>query len=468
MAPGTTKSDECRLIAMYLPQFHPIPENDRWWGEGFTEWTNVRKAKPRFPGHYQPHVPGQLGYYDLRDLAARQAQANLAGEYGVHGFCYYHYWFNGQRLLETPFNEVLASGKPDFPFCVCWANENWTRSWDGLDRDILMAQHYDDEDSLAFIEALFPAFRDERYIRVNGKPLLLVYRTGLIPAARRTAEIWREAAQKAGIGDLYLVRVENYMEGPEQKPEAIGFDAAMEFAPYWGAVGSSLENLAEIGGSPVPLRDNMYVFDYAKCMGNMITRPLPDYPLFRGVFPSWDNAARRKNEPSIFVNSSPEQFAFWLAATILQTVEKRRGDERLVFINAWNEWGEGCHLEPDERYGMAWLEAVRSAVEFGKFYDQVRTVMTQSGVDSCSREGWHALFTKLFSPAGLTASPQELLAVIIPLLQARQPVRDEEAFNRRLADLSARKDELLTAITSSLSWRMTAPIRSLLDRIQGK
>jgi len=459
---------DIRLIAMYLPQFHPIAENNAWWGEGFTEWTNVRNAHPRFPGHYQPHVPGQLGYYDLRDPASRAAQADLAREHGIHGFCYYHYWFNGRRLLETPFNEVLQSRKPDFPFCVCWANENWTRSWDGLDKEVLMAQHYSNEDSLAFIEALFPAFRDERYIRVNGKPLLLVYRTGLITDVGHTTEIWREAALRAGIGELYLVRVENYMAGTEQKPADIGFDAAMEFAPYWGSVGSSLDSLAEIGGPPIPLRDNMYVFDYAKCMDNMLTRPLPDYPLFRGVFPSWDNSARRRNEPTIFVNSSPEQFTFWLAATILQTVDKRQGDERLVFINAWNEWGEGCHLEPDERFGMAWLEAVRSSQSCGNFYASALEIFSRKGEPSGPPVGWHELFLQNFLRSGQEIPSRELLSLIIPLLQSHYSSRDEVEINRRLIEHSARKDELLTAVTSSLSWRLTAPIRTLLDKVQGK
>jgi len=459
---------EIRLIAMYLPQFHPIAENNAWWGEGFTDWANVRKAQPRFPGHYQPHVPGQLGYYDLRDPAARAAQSDLARAHRIHGFCYYHYWFNGKRLLETPFNEVLRSGEPDFPFCLCWANENWSRRWDGSEQEILIAQNYSDEDSLALIESLIPAFRDSRYIRVNGKPLLLVYRTGLIPDPRRTAEIWRKAARREGVGDLYLVRVESYMDGTELKPADIGFDAAMEFAPYPGAVGSSLESLAEIGGPPVPLRDNMYVFDYAKCMENMLTRPLPDYPLFRGVFPSWDNAARKRNNPTIFVNSSPEQFAFWLAATIMQTVEKRQGDERLVFINAWNEWGEGCHLEPDERYGMAWLEAVRSAQACGNFYASAWEMLSRRGMASNPPIGWHELFSQVFSSSGHAAPSRELLATIIPLLQSHSSARDEVEFNRRLVEHSARKDELLTAVTSSLSWRLTAPIRTLLDKVQGK
>src|SRR4029450_10117656 len=218
-----------RAIAFYLPQFHPIPENDAWWGQDFTEWTNVRRAPPNFRGHLQPREPGELGWYDLRDPATRSAQAGLARAHGIHRFCYYYYWFNGGRLPEKPAHAVLATGAPDFPFCVCWANENWTRRWDGLDQEVLLAQRYSVDDNAAMFRSLLPLFRDPRYIRINGRPLLLVYKSQLIPELSATAARWRETAAQAGVGDPYLVACETGEIGP---PATYGFDAVAEFPPH--------------------------------------------------------------------------------------------------------------------------------------------------------------------------------------------------------------------------------------------
>lgn len=352
-----TLSDTVRCIAFYLPQFHPIPENDKWWGKDFTEWTNVRAAQPLFEGHYQPHIPTGLGYYDLRSAEVRQTQAELAMQHGIYGFCYYHYWFNEKRLLELPFNEVLHSGKPDFPFCLCWANENWTRRWDGLEHDVLMQQNYCDADDVAFINNLIPAFTDKRYIRINGKPLLLVYRTGLLPDPKRTSQIWREAMHKAGIGDIYLARVETWFgaEPNPARPLDIGFDAAVEFAPDWRCRGP---RIAAVNGINV----QNTIFDYAACVRNMTAKDMPTYKLFRGIFPSWDNTARIKGNSIMFLGSSPAQYERWLEELVLYTMKNFSGQERIIFINAWNEWGEGCHLEPDQRYGLAHLKATRQAL----------------------------------------------------------------------------------------------------------
>lgn len=361
------KSDmqDVKSIAFYLPQFHPVHDNDEWWGKGFTEWRNVSQGKPQFPGHYQPHTPADLGFYDLRLPEAREAQAELAREHGIHGFCYYHYWFNGRRILERPFNEVLAAGKPDFPFCLCWANENWTRVWDGGEKHVLLGQNYSFDDDLAHIKSLIPAFRDERYIRVNGKPLFLVYRTELLPDPARTAEIWREEALKAGIGDLYLVRVEGFKA--EVDPAGIGFDAAVEFAPDWRKVKWEKRNgrwdslLSKIGLKPRFFLEN-YIFDYQEMVERMLGKPEPEYVWFRCVAPSFDNSVRRKKDASVFIGSTPEKYESWLRQAVQRTKASLQGDERLVFINAWNEWGEGNHLEPDLKWGRGYLEATRKVL----------------------------------------------------------------------------------------------------------
>lgn len=358
-------SIDVRTIAFYLPQFHPIPENDKWWGKGFTEWTNVTKARPLFPGHYQPHLPADLGFYDLRLPEARQAQADLAREYGIHGFCYYHYWFNGRRILERPFNEVLASGKPDFPFCLCWANENWTRAWDGGESNTLLSQNYTHEDDRFHIQSLIPVFEDPRYIRVNGKPLFLVYRTGLLPSPRHTAEVWREEVERAGLGDICLVRVESHADITD--PTDIGFNASVEFAPFNGetmppmaktAFGKFLLRL----GLLEPAFQKHAIFDYRDMAISMMRRPDPSFTRFHCVSPGWDNTARRKDGGMILTGQTPNTYQDWLLKVIDRTRQKYTGDERIIFINAWNEWAEGNHLEPDMKWGRAFLEATRDSL----------------------------------------------------------------------------------------------------------
>lgn len=350
-----------RLIAFYLPQFHPIPENDAWWGQGFTEWTNVTKARPLFRGHYQPHAPGELGYYDLRSPQVRQAQAELAQTYGLHGFCYYHYWFNGKRLLERPFNEVLASGEPRLPFCLCWANENWTRAWDGEHAQLLIGQNYSVEDDRAHLRWLIDAFRDERYIRVNGKPLFVVYQTAQLPQPRRTAEVWREEAQRAGVGDLYLCKVESFRDD-RQPPEAIGFDAAIEFQPDTKRLLTPLEKAYWRIAQKLNIRRGALVIDYARLAQRALARPRPPYRHFPGVTPMWDNAARRRRGAFVLHNSTPQRYQHWLTETIRRFAPPSPA-ENFIFINAWNEWAEGNHLEPDQKWGRGYLEATRRALE---------------------------------------------------------------------------------------------------------
>jgi GT2 family glycosyltransferase len=347
-----------RSIAFYLPQYHPTPENDEWWGKGFTEWSNVATAKPNFADHYQPHIPSDLGFYDLRIPEVREQQASLAKEYGVSGFCYYYYWFNGKRLLNRPLDEILSTGQPDFPFCLCWANENWTRTWDGQDSHILIAQNHGMEDDIAFIQSLFPALRDSRYIRIDGKPLILVYKVALLPDAAQTALAWRAQSRAAGIGEIYLACVHN-SANPDLNvdPRMIGFDAAVEFPPSGKGV---------IKPAPRPLLNMKFrglCYDYVATIKNFMQAKCPPYIFFRGVMPSWDNTARRQDSGHIFLGSSPDAYAHWLESAADWTARMHVGDERIVFINAWNEWAEGNHLEPDKKYGRAYLEATRTAMQ---------------------------------------------------------------------------------------------------------
>ncbi|TVR62035.1 MAG: methyltransferase domain-containing protein [Candidatus Competibacteraceae bacterium] len=365
--------DPVRLIAFYLPQYHPIPENDHWWGKGFTEWTNVTKAVPNFVGHYQPRLPADLGFYDLRVSEVRDEQAALARQYGIYGFCYYYYWFAGKRLLNRPLDEVVQSGRPDFPFCVCWANENWSRRWDGLDAEILIAQEHSDEDDLNFIKSLEPALRDRRYIRINGRPLFLVYQPSLLPDAARTAELWHGYCREAGLGELYLTAVQSF--GFTDDPRGFGFDAAVEFPPHAMAV--LAEPPAEILNPDFQGR----FYDYVATAEFFMNRPPMPYPFFRTAMPSWDNTARRQDNSDIFLNTAPEYYQRWLKHLVEQTRQFRFGDERMVFINAWNEWAEGNHLEPDRKFGHQYLEATKEALALPHSQSMAATDST-SGSDS--------------------------------------------------------------------------------------
>jgi FkbM family methyltransferase len=361
-----------RVIAFYLPQFHPIPENDEFWGKGFTEWTNVRRAKPQFEGHYQPRLPGDLGFYDLRHVDVQRRQVELAKLYGIGGFCFYLYWFNGRRLLETPLEQYLTNEELDLPFCLCWANENWTRSWDGLTKEILVEQHHSPQDDIAFIQHLARYLADPRYIRINGRPLVIVYRPSLLPAAADTAERWRSWCRQQGIGEIYLAYVQSF---ESDDPAKFGFDAAIEFPP---------NNLrCPLHTGELKLKNPLFsgkVFDWEFFVRRSEQYQPPLYPLFRGVNPSWDNEARRPGQGTIMIGSSPELYGHWLENALRDTVARfDDASERLVFVNAWNEWAEGAYLEPDGRYGYAYLQATRNAIENVALEQRLTNATRQSG-----------------------------------------------------------------------------------------
>ena len=354
-----------KAIAFYLPQYHPIPENNKWWGQGFTEWTNVTKAKPLFPDHYQPHLPADLGFYDLRLPEVQQAQANLAREYGIYGFCYYHYWFNGKHLLERPLNNILESGKPDFPFCICWANENWTRRWDGLEKEVLIKQEYAEEDDKQHIRWLAEVFQDSRYIRIDGKPLFLVYRVNNLPNPQQTANIWREEASKLGVGDIFLCRVESFTDEHDD-PKEIGFDASIEFQPDWTQLGLPLQQgrrwqiLRKLGFATKAYAEHN-IYEYSAVVEKMLAKSDVKYQRFPCVTPSWDNTARRQKNATILRNSTPKIYEYWLKK-VVEKIVSNESKEKIVFINAWNEWAEGNHLEPCQKWGHGYLEATRKVL----------------------------------------------------------------------------------------------------------
>ena len=356
VAAAPTPSD-VKAIAFYLPQFHTIPQNDLWWGKGFTEWTNVRRGKPNFEGHYQPHVPDGLGYYDLSRAEVLEQQAELARAAGLHGFCFYYYWFGGEVLLDLPVRRMVETEKPVFPFCVCWANENWTRRWDGKDSDILIAQRHSAEDDFAFIRHIEKIIRSENYIRVAGKPVLLVYRPSLLPDAKATLERWRTHVRSAGLGELHLVMVQSFSEGISAA--AYGFDAVVQFPPHL----PSTPVTPLVQGRAADFTGYIYNYDEVRqrALGQLHSAS-PGSTLYPGVMPSWDNTARQGGRSSIWVNSSPEAYSEWLAEAVSLARAQLPPAERFVFINAWNEWAEGCHLEPDERFGYAWLNATALAL----------------------------------------------------------------------------------------------------------
>lgn len=350
------KISAVKIIAFYLPQFHAIPENDQWWGEGFTEWTNVRKAVPNFQGHNQPRIPADLGYYDLNSKEVMHAQFDLARRYGVDGFCFYYYWFAGKRLLEMPVERMLEPGAEQFPYLLCWANENWSRRWDGRESEVLIAQSHSEQDDLAVIDDLIRHFRNPSYIRIDGRPHLVVYRVDLFPKFVDTARRWRDRCLEVGIGEIYLSLVESHdLVHKNIHPSFFGCDASIEFPPL------NMGNHVKPDGHITNHNFKGGIGDFSEIAFQYCVRELPKYNRFRGVMPSWDNTARRQDNSYCFINAEPGVFQIWLETVIQQTRRLKHGDEKVVFVNAWNEWAEGAYLEPDSKFGHQFLQAVQNA-----------------------------------------------------------------------------------------------------------
>lgn len=356
-------SSLARVIAFYLPQFHPIPENDEWWGKGFTEWTNTAKAKPLFKGHYQPHVPADLGFYDLRVPETRLAQANMARQYGIEAFCYYHYWFAGKTLLERPLDEVLNSREPDYPFCLCWANETWTGIWHGARDRILIEQTYPEHNDAAHFDYLLRAFRDNRYLLVDGKPMFLIYQPLQLPDPFRFAESWRAMARKAGLKGLYLVGAHS---PSGWIPEHSGFDACVT-PKLPGRRPPSVSKRR-----PLEWLINEYewrtgkpsVFPYKNLIDILFDHVDIKHSKFPGIVPNWDNSPRSGVNALVLHGSTPELFRLQVRRA-LELTQDCQGDKRFIFIKSWNEWAEGNHLEPDLKFGLGYLEVLRDELSAG-------------------------------------------------------------------------------------------------------
>lgn len=311
----------------------------------------MTKAQPLFDGHYQPRLPADFGFYDLRVRQARLEQIGAAKRYGIDAFCYYYYWFSGQRLLYQPLADMLADSQSDLPFCVCWANESWTRRWDAADHEVLIEQRYGRDDMVAFIDALIPILADHRYLRVADRPILLVYRPQEIPDVRGVLRMWRERCRVAGLGDIHLSAV---LSRGNQRYVEMGFDSGVEFPPH-GMHGKSIN--AQLSFDQPFYGSAVHFRDLAK---SFLDRRYPEPGIFRGVFPSWDNCARTGARAFVVVDGTPDNYEHWLGRAIDLAASQDSANE-LIFINAWNEWAEGCYLEPDRKYGWRFLEATERA-----------------------------------------------------------------------------------------------------------
>lgn len=348
-----------KCLAFYLPQYHPFPENNRWWGEGFTEWTNVTKAVPQFTGHYQPRLPSDLGFYDLRVADVMAQQVRLAKNSGLFGFCFHYYWFDSHRLMEKPVETYLADEREEmnFPFCLCWANENWTRRWDGADEDVLIEQKHSKEDNEAVFCDLLRFFSDSRYIKVDEKPVILIYRPEIIPDIKALAQRWRSLALESGLPGLHLVATNAFGFNDY---ESIGFDAICEFPPH-GVVADNISHEFDFLNSDYDGK----VYDYGQVVESVKARwkkesaEENDRKLYPGVMVAWDNEARKPGAGNVFHNSSPALFNEWVRAAVEYTGGE---NDEFIFVNAWNEWAEGTYLEPDRKYGYAYLNSLSAAL----------------------------------------------------------------------------------------------------------
>jgi hypothetical protein len=357
-----------RPIALYLPQFHPIPENDLWWGKGFTEWTNVTKAKSLFEGHWQPRLPTDLGFYDLRVPETREAQATLAKQYGIEGFCYWHYWFGGKQIIERPFNEMVESGKPDFPFCIAWANQTWQGTWHGLaNNQVLIEQSYPGmEDHIAHFYSLLPAFRDKRYMEVNGKKLVFVFEPKNIPNTKQFIDLWQELSKKEGLKGIHIVGMQM---NKEEDAKVLGYDAKVHKGIYLDQFKVFLPRekwqrkylhprLWPLLKRKKPIPRIISYKEYVEHYPEHVLEK-NEYPW---IFTDWDNTPRAGTNGWLFDNATPELFG-QLCWRAFRATENKPDAEKIVILKSWNEWAEGNCLEPDNKRGLAYLETFKKSLD---------------------------------------------------------------------------------------------------------
>jgi hypothetical protein len=361
------KKINIKAIAYYLPQYHPIQENNKWWGNGFTEWTNVTKAKPLYSNHEQPKLPADLGFYDLRVPETREAQAELAKQYGVYGFCYWHYWFgNGKRLLERPFNEVLQSGSPDFPFCLAWANHTWSGIWDGCPDKILIKQEYPGvEDHKKHFYKVLPAFKDSRYILVDDKPIFIIFNPNEIPDLPEYIELWRSLAINEGLSGIYFVGLFQITQLDHKNIQY--FDAITSHPP--GGEISLIESSKNKLQKFIKKLSNLIVCGkkkpkrYSYLDYNQYSLPKDKYisNFIPSVVPNWDNTPRSGINGIVLEGATPKTFSIALNRAV-SYVQNDNHINNIIFIKAWNEWAEGNYIEPDQKYGLKWLEEIKKVI----------------------------------------------------------------------------------------------------------
>lgn len=384
--PNKAFNSKVKPIAFYLPQFHPTPENNKWWGDGFTEWVNVSQSKPIFDGHYQPRIPGILGYYDLRLKETIEQQIALAQRYGIYGFCIYHYWFGGKKILHKPL-EIFSQIETDFKFCLCWANESWSRRWDGSENELLIKQDHNFDTDKKYIEEIFPYLKKRNYIEAEGKKLLIIYRPSLIKDLKKLIYSWKEYCKNRGV-DLAVFGCETFGESNLEK---LGLDGSVEFPPH-NTITPFEKSLISDSHPRKPI-----FYDYRKYVQDQVLRNEKRYKCFPGVITGWDNSPRRKISPTIFLNSTPSLFSVLLNDAIARSQSKYINENnRYIFINAWNEWAEGTYLEPDSKFGFEYLEVIQNLIN------------TQGAIDLLLSRNGDASFSSDF----MTALKAEILTTI--------------------------------------------------------